>query len=56
MHVTSCRSTSVVPLHLGFVMVGRILYIVERRDVMGSVTDYVISIMPMAAGLGHVVF
>lgn len=54
MHVTSCRSTFIVPLHLGFVMVGRVLYIVERRNVMGSVTDYVIKYgMPIAAGLGH---
>lgn len=36
-HVTSCRSTFIVPLHLGFVMVGRVLYIAEKRDVMGSV-------------------
>lgn len=38
----------------GFVMVGRVLYTVERRDVLGSVTDYIIKYgMPIAAGLGH---
>lgn len=56
-NVSSCRSTLIITLHLDFLVIGRGLYIVERRDGVGSVTGSVIKYdVPIATVLEHQVF